>query len=430
MIGAFWTPGATGDKPDTGTLAADDHHITLTTAPVYRELKPTDLKAVFESMQALKTETVETVHGRITEGDCTLCSLFEAENPGFTDMRVNKSVTAVVYRCSICLVGMHIAGLDDRCIDSAQYSFRNWHQWLPSYVSEVWDKDAVVIRVPNEPREIASTQFENQPIRVKIKLMPVLGTDADTGGRLTHTVGFIEVLSSEKQSLDWYLHVAGRLENLFSLLTGTSLALDTMFVYRDKQSGHINQKRNSTAGEFDFQAAVHCNSTQLGTAMKIWLSEDDRFQSVESLALGVLRKQKLFVETEFLSLAQALEGFHRGTAENTGPNKLAIRNTRKAIAKAIKNEPIDETLKERICESVSFANEPTLASRLQDLCSRFSPETLTRMKLDPAIFVPNVVLMRNYYTHAGGRARNAKKVPLAFLDLFSLTRGCGRYFAG
>lgn len=36
------------------------------------------------------------------------------------------------------------------------------------------------------------------------------------------------------------------------------------------------------------------------------MSESDGFREIENLLLGVLRKGKLFIETEFLSLAQAL----------------------------------------------------------------------------------------------------------------------------
>jgi hypothetical protein len=421
LVGAFWTPDSADQKPDTGTLAADADHITLSTAPLYKELTDEDIKALFDAFQTHTIEKIETVHGHTAEGDCTLCGLFEAENPGYSDMRVNKSVVATVYRVSVCLMGMHIPGLREPCLDSARYTFCNWHQWLPRYVTETWEQDAVVIRVPTKPVEMASTQFENQPIQISMKLVPLMSTDKDTGGRLTQTGAFIEVKSSDKQSLDWYLQVAGRLENLFSLLTGTSLALDTMFVYRDEESGHVNQKRNSAPGEYDFQSAVRCDAAHLGNAMKIWLSESDRFESVEGLALGVLRKQKLFVETEFLSLAQALEGFHRATIESASPNKLVLRQARRAIADAIKEQPIDEALKKRICESVSIVNEPSLALRLADLCSRLSSEILAKMKLEPKAFISGVVFMRNYYTHAGGSQRRNKK-PLGVRELFFLNQ--------
>src|SRR3974377_2442259 len=158
--------------------------------------------------------------------------------------------------------------------------------------------------------------------------------------------------------------------------------MQTMFLYRGEESAHVNIKRNSNPGTFDFQDCVFCSPAQLGTAMKIWLTEDERFHPVEGLALGVLRKGKLFVETEFLSLAQALEGFHRATTNTTSPNKATIRQVRRKISALIKAEEIDAGLKLRICESVSYANEPTLASRLADLCSRLATETLTRLRLD------------------------------------------------
>lgn|ERR1035438_5341794 len=69
-VGAFWLPDSADKDPDTGTLSSDARHINLTTAPVYKELKSSDFKQFFNSMQSQTVETIETVHGRISDGDC------------------------------------------------------------------------------------------------------------------------------------------------------------------------------------------------------------------------------------------------------------------------------------------------------------------------------------------------------------------------
>lgn len=77
-----------------------------------------------------------------------------------------------------------------------------------------------------------------------------------------------------------------------------------------------------------------------------------RFDAVERLALEVLRKSKLFIETEFLALAQALEGVHRATMSTSGTDRVTPKTIRKALRTTLDSLPIPAELKERICTSM------------------------------------------------------------------------------
>jgi hypothetical protein len=82
------------------------------------------------------------------------------------------------------------------------------------------------------------------------------------------------------------------------------------------EDAYINAKRFNVIGRLDVREYIRCTGNQLANSIAIWLSESGEFRRVEAVALGVLRKGKLFMETEFLSLAQALEGIHRVTRIN------------------------------------------------------------------------------------------------------------------
>ena len=97
-------------------------------------------------------------------------------------------------------------------------------------------------------------------------------------------------------------------------------------------------KRAGPRSHFDRMQCAVCSPSELAQAISIWLCLPPSFEAVETLALEVLRKSKLFVQTEFLALAQALEGFHRVT----DPQK----------------------------------NGPMFAARLTALCNRYSQGTL------------------------------------------------------
>jgi hypothetical protein len=100
--------------------------------------------------------------------------------------------------------------------------------------------------------------------------------------------------------------------------------MDTMFAYRGDESAHLITKRTGSVRHFDRLQCVMCSPTQLAQAIVAWVCLPSTFDSVENLALEVLRKSKLFIETEFLALAQALEGFHRATTSISAADRLTL----------------------------------------------------------------------------------------------------------
>jgi hypothetical protein len=419
---AFWAPDAT-DNAYSGTLTVDESGITFTTAPKYSRQASMANVAAEISLGGSVAARLPVLLGFTGDGLCTLCKLTEVSHPGLADFRSEQFIAATAYRAMVCVMGMHLGDVNDKCLNSARYTFSGLSEWLPSAASESWEKDYVVLKVPVNERDILAFGLRESRIEIILKVFPELTNSEVDGARLSRSVPYIEIRSLEAESLTWYSYIGNRLENLFSLLTGASLVLETMFVYRANDSGHIITKRNGHASRFDPRECVRCSASQIANSIAIWLSEPPRFRSIENLALGVLRKGKLFVETEFLSLAQALEGFHRATTQTTVSGKAAFRQVRKTIVKLLKGEGVDAALVQRICDSMSHANDPTFASRLTELCTRISGSLLRRMEIDPEQFVDNVVATRNFYTHAGGSLRmRPKRNPIEGSPLFFLNQ--------
>jgi len=125
------------------------------------------------------------------------------------------------------------------------------------------------------------------------------------------------------------------------------VAMDTLFVYRGDESGHLITKRTGSVRHFERLQCVMCTPNQLAHAIVTWVCLPSKFDSVESLALEVLRKSKLFIETEFLALAQALEGFHRATTNVSAADRLTLRKVRKAIRLTLGAQALTRSLKRR-----------------------------------------------------------------------------------
>jgi hypothetical protein len=420
-VSAFWKPNAS-DVVYTGTLKIDNRCIRFTTAPEYsRPISATTLSSAKRLIEG--GQRIPVLHGFTEDGLCTLCQLVEVKQPGLTHFGLGQSIVATTYQASVCVNGMHLGGLNDKCINSARYSFCGLSEWLPEATSESWEKDCIVLKVPFTENEVFAIGLLGSRILVSLRVFPELTSIKSEVGRLSRSVPYIKIESPEAESLDWYHDIGNRLENFFSLLSGTSLALETMFVYRGEEDGSIIEKRHNKVERFNPFDCVRCTPSQLANSIAIWLSESQEFRSVENLALGVVRKGELFIETRFLSLAQALEGFHRATTQTVVADKAESRRVRRMITALLKTENVNADLAKRICDSMSHVNDPSFASRLTELCGRFSDSLLSGMKIEPTLFVRNVVDTRNFYTHAGSKTdARRRSIPLSGTDLFFLNQ--------
>lgn len=91
---------------------------------------------------------------------------------------------------------------------------------------------------------------------IELKVHHELTTGEESRSRLTRPVAFVEVTSPEPESLSWFVGIGNRLENLFSLLTGTSLGMETLFIYRGEQSGTVIRKQHEYVRRYQFVDSV------------------------------------------------------------------------------------------------------------------------------------------------------------------------------
>ncbi|MGB2620998.1 MAG: hypothetical protein WA857_10150 [Candidatus Acidiferrum sp.] len=146
MIGAFWSP----ETPDTimkGTLVSDEREINFITAPEYERPISTG-----PGMLAMPDSTmIPALHGFTEDGLFTLCQLVEQPGPGSTNFAVGQAIKARSFRVLSCLGGMHINGINDKCLTSARYTFEGLSAWFPRAFDEKWDIDQIVVTIPMEP---------------------------------------------------------------------------------------------------------------------------------------------------------------------------------------------------------------------------------------------------------------------------------------
>jgi hypothetical protein len=419
-VAAFWEP-KTPDNVMTGTLTIDDDGIRFITSPEYARgaaVKPPDLA----QMNLISIPRTPVLHGFFQEEECTLLQLMVIEHPGLTSYKEKRqSITSVCYRASAFISGMHTGSFDDKCIDSSRYTFTSLAEWVRTPRMEDWGKDQITINIPHEEKEILDFVVSATQVRIQLKIHSSLTTNKEDQAREIRTHVVIEVTPPEPETLLWFWDVGNRLENLFSLLTGASLGMETFFIYRGDKSGILIRKQHDFVKRYNAIESVRSANVRFQEAITKWLSESSRFRAIENLLLGVLRKGKLFLETEFLSLAQALEGFHRVTGEDHKLDKPAFTELRAKIEKFLEEQKVEEETAARINTAVAHSNQTSFRSRLRELCSRITDVTLSNMEIVPEEFIDVIVRTRNFFTHAGN-SPDEKKEPVTGGQLFFLNQ--------
>lgn len=423
-VAAFWKPESPSEIV-TGTLTVNDDGIRFVTSPEY--FRGANVPSPDPSLwNPDSIPRSEILHGFFEGGNCTLLNLMEVEQPGLTSYKDEpQSVASVAHRASVLIGGMRTGAMDDRCLDSARYTFSSLSQFVNTSLTERWGDGLITIEIQSEPKLLLDCSVLETQVHVELKARQTLTTDEEREARLTNTVAIVEVTPPEAQSLTWFMGIGSRLENLFSLLAGTSLVMETFFIYRDDKSAVVIRKQHTFAEKYKMLDSLRHSNSQLAHAISTWLSESDGFKEIENLLLGVLRKGKLFVETEFLSLAQALEGFHRATSgDESKMDKVSFKELRGKIEKFLEEQKVDDETAKKVNAAIAYSNQMSFRSRLKELCGCISQSTLGDMKIDPDAFAASVINTRNFFTHAGGSSdeKKKKKEPLRGGELFLLSQ--------
>jgi hypothetical protein len=141
-----------------------------------------------------------------------------------------------------------------------------------------------------------------------------------------------------------------------------------------KREGHEGWVLHPTKGKVqkpDRRVWITADAAQLANAITAWLSAPEEFRFLENLIYGAIRQSSLFVETEFILLAQAIESFHRLTESSSSVVAPAFfEQVHKALCDLISKACASSPIAKRFLDSIPHANEPAFQDRIESPLSR------------------------------------------------------------
>lgn len=393
--GIFWNP----EQPDEkfpGRLVRNGSDIDLISSPtITNTVDPAHMRGILIP----ETEWIHVLHGFAPE-PCTLLGLQSFGPSGMSNFEWDYSLSYRSFKVSACIFGVHTGDELQPSLTSARLAFSGLKSWLPFRPSvENSDETFKITYQKNSPPLIDMNSSAIKS-RIKLDVFPRLDQKQSGEYKSTHEPCVI-IEPEDAQSLSWFLELGYRFENFFSLLLGSSVGLLSIAVTFDGKTGWFVRRPRSRVKKPDPRIWVRCDGTQLASAILRWLETLEAFRPFEALAYGTVRNSKLFVETEFLSLAQAIESFHRVTDNAVMVEQVEFEKILASLHKNIHTLCGDSDIASRLDESVRYANEPNFRERITRLFSRISQQNLQRLLGDPGEFEQTLRQTRNFFTHAG-----------------------------
>ncbi len=400
VIGGFWRP-ETPNNVVTGTLAALDGRLHLLMSPPSNRMNADEASAAASQFGTTReARRIDTLLGETKDCPCTLLYLVETISDGVTNLPANFQVIGERWRVSSAVMGLHIESAEAESIDGAAFYFTKIHTWLPNATKLKMTEEGMCHISPSKALQVF--QFDSVSLGAEVLC------EVFAGKTPMKSVPRVRIIPYKPKSLEWFVSIGPRLENFFSLLMGTSVALKSVQLFQgERKDGWFIKRRRSRSEKIDNQAWVSCPASQIAGALEKWFAVPDEQRPVEKTVLGMIRNSSLFTETEFLALAQALEGFGRLRFDRGLIPKAEFKEGLTKVKEALTELWGDSEITKRCTDVLSTANEASYGQRLGQTYDLLSPEFATQFLGERTQFVQKIVQTRNYFTHLGIRKGTA-----------------------
>lgn len=260
-----------------------------------------------------------------------------------------------------------------------------------------------IYRVVNPPEEMTGVQTISTNVGWNVSVE--CKNAGDPFGISVSSTGWLRLHLDNRQPLTWYFDQISKLTTLLSFLSGSPMQPDCINITIDGLPGDaavLAVSRDTTYCPYGNLKDFYMPRSALGTdfegVVSKWFEIFDKVAVPSQLALSVMASDKLWSYVEFLSLMQALEGFHRAILEGVYMPPVDFEQVKLALVAAIPSN-VGSDHKSSLCSRIRYANEISLAKRLKDLAERLCPPVRELIFGGSSIVPRQWIDTRNYYTH-------------------------------
>lgn len=234
--------------------------------------------------------------------------------------------------------------------------------------------------------------------RYKTKFDLFTGLDISINGWLT-------IRPDNCQQLEWYFKQLDVITTMLSLISGAPMVPDCINATIGSKTNeasimatrYARKLSVSTFAESFFMSLLEMG-TDLSEVVNRWFTLSPEVEAPSKLAESVLVSGNLWPYVEFLSLMQALEGFHRALFKGNYMSENDYEPIKNDLQNAIRRN-LPDVVKESLKNRIKYGYQFSLKQRLDELIGTL-PEEVKRKILGREGKIPRSWIdTRNYYTH-------------------------------
>ena len=372
-----------------------------------------DLDGAFNSHKNLEEmQNFPIILGVTVEGkEITLINCSETKCSTYTPgMKISSFYSRLVFK------GIHFKKLEDIRFKNIFVHYSHLDDWVGisgfgiSYGSQ--DNDEVVVKY--KPQKPIEARVEDYKVSIVIKNTYPTHTIVQKEASIKQTT-YIKIEPPEEKPFGEYWNIMHNIKNFLSLgvrelvypLTIEGTTEKNKHVIKDDKSFYkpvevfyrlLDDPKIREILPFQMLFTFKDIHDRFEIFLRNWFEKAHLLKPTYNLYFGILYNPHLYLESQFLSLTQAIESYHQRIY---GGRKYLSEEGYKVVYDALVEAVPEETegsLKDRLKEYLKYGNEFSLRTRLKEVVDCYGVLT-TLFINDKVKFVNDVVETRNYLTH-------------------------------
>ena len=357
------------------------------------------------------------IHGMTDAGEVTLF-----DNLFSTGHHSSKGNVYTSYRSNLCVFGAWFDGLHDVRFTNLTLRYTHLEWWFAAQPFGRQDHSA-----DGKPTGVTLTYTFPPPIRADLsgrKMAVAIEPEVNeqhshlSSAQLTHQIN-VRVTPGRRMSIDYAFGFVSDFQKWLTLLVGEQVFVRS---FRGTVAARevIDRKTRATRkmrapcavifSQLEQRPADKARSHQMiypadvlgertAPVLLKWFDSLETLRPVYEVFFSTFHTSRMFIQSRFLHLSQALESFHRRTVGGVyEPDPAKYAAIEATMTKAIP-AGIGNGLRQRLKSQVHYANEPSLRKRLTGILKGLAADESAMIYEEMNELVNSVVGTRNYLTH-------------------------------
>lgn len=373
------------------------------------------------------------MHGYTTDG--TMVTLTDCTSMGLSGS-FGSSPKSLRIEAHTAFIGCHFKDKQDICLRGLEVIFDGEDTWARyAGFNHTWDQ-------MEDGKRKYNLEYQFPPTLTacvgdyRIKAEPLLDANRESMFKysLCQTIHF-RIEAEEQKSFDEIYDVYWKLRNFLSFASAYAInplsfkgatrttewakGLDyEITIRRDVRRVNTNEIRHPAEALFTLRDVL----SYFETCIQAWFNNAEELEPVHNLFFGTVYKRGMYLESQLLQAAHALEVLHRRkSSRSVYLEEEEFQDFLSSLHQALNDHGITDGPRDSFKTKMKYMNEYSLRKRIRELLEEMNG-ILSEIIPDEGEFVQKLVDTRNYLVHYDKELEESRVSGTALLRLIMQAR--------